>query len=79
MTPAVVRLRPLTEAAPLFPELPALCRLDEVATALRTSKRTVRRLIASGRLRVARLEIGGSSRVLIPRAELERIVQESLL
>jgi len=59
-------------------ELPSLCTLREAARALRTSPKTVGRLIATGRLRAARLALGGSSRVLIPRVELERLVAASL-
>lgn len=62
-----------------LPELPALCTATESASALRTSTRTIKRMVASGRLRAAKLALGGSSRLLIPRAELERLVAESLL
>jgi excisionase family DNA binding protein len=61
-----------------LPALPALCTLKEAASALRMSTRTVQRYIACGRLRAARLD-SGSSRLLIPRAELERLIRESML
>jgi excisionase family DNA binding protein len=62
-----------------LPELPTLCTVAEAATALRSSTRTVRRLLATGRLRAAKLRLGGSSRVLVPRGELERLVRESMI
>lgn len=40
----------------------------EAATALRTSRRNLNRWIASGRLRAVKGGVGGSSRVLVPRA-----------
>lgn len=60
-------------------ELPTLCTLAEAAKALRSSPRTVRRLLAAGRLRAAKLSLGGSARVLVPRVELERLVRESIV
>lgn len=69
-------------SAPLeiqFSELPALCTITEAAKALRSSARTIRRLLALGRLRAAKLNMGGSARVLVPRSELERLVRESML
>lgn len=62
-----------------LPELPSLCTVDEAAKALRSSTRTVRRLLATGRLRAAKLALGGSSRLLVPRVEIERLVRESLV
>lgn len=47
----------------------------EAMQILHCSERQVRRLIAQGRLRVAKVTNGrGSSRVLIPRAELEKLL-----
>jgi excisionase family DNA binding protein len=60
-------------------ELPSLCTAEEAARALRTSSRTIKRMVSRGQLRVAKLAIGGSSRVLVPRVELERVVRESML
>ncbi|MDB4984932.1 MAG: hypothetical protein JWN04_110 [Myxococcaceae bacterium] len=62
-----------------FPDLPTLCSVDEAAKALRSSTRTIRRLLATGRLRAAKLAIGGSSKLLVPRIEIERLVRESML
>jgi excisionase family DNA binding protein len=62
-----------------LPDVPALATLPEAAHALRTSTRTMRRLISMGRLQVVKLRIGGSARVLVPRVELERLVCESVL
>ena len=62
-----------------LPELPSLCTIDEAAKALRSSTRTIRRLLASGRLRAAKLNLGGSARVLVPRIELERLIGQALL
>jgi excisionase family DNA binding protein len=55
----VASLKPLTTA-------------DEAANALRTSPRTIKRMIADGRLTAVRARESGSSRVLIPRAEISR-------
>jgi excisionase family DNA binding protein len=60
-------------------DLPTLCTIDEAANALRLSTRAVRRLLATGRLRAAKLAIGGSSKLLVPRVELERLVRESVV
>lgn len=59
--------------------LPDICTIAEAAHALRTSARTIRRMISMGRIRPAKLSLGGSSRVLIARSELERLVSESML
>jgi len=49
-------------------DLPAICRLPEVARVTRFSERHLRRFIADGRLRTLRATEAGSSRVLVPRA-----------
>jgi excisionase family DNA binding protein len=51
--------------------------LREAAKALRCSERKTRRLLATGRLRAAKLATGGSSRLLIARAEIDRLLAES--
>lgn len=51
----------------------------ETAEILRCSPRHVRRLIALGRLRASKLEKGGSSRVLIARSEVDRLIAEAAL
>jgi excisionase family DNA binding protein len=56
------QLRPMTTAA-------------EASTALRTSPRNLRRMIADGRLRAVRSRESGSSRVLVPRVEIERYLR----
>jgi hypothetical protein len=53
--------------------LPALATASEASAVLRTSTRNLRRHI--GRIRAFRAEETGSSRVLIPRAELERFLR----
>lgn len=55
--------------------LPPLATASEAAEALRTSPRNLRRHIAAGRLAAIRAEETGSSRVLIPRAEIERFLR----
>ena len=57
--------------------LPPLCTLSETATALRQSTRTIKRMIADRRLMAARLHNEGSAKVLIPRAEIERLLRQS--
>lgn len=47
-----------------------LLTATEAATALRTSRRNLNRWIASGRLRAVKGGVGGSSRVLVPRAAI---------
>lgn len=54
--------------------LPALATVPEACSALRTSPRNLRRMIADGRLRALRATETGSSRVLIPRREVERFL-----
>ena len=55
--------------------LPALATASEAANALRTSPRNLRRLIVAGRLGAMRKRESGSSRVLIPRAEIGRYLR----
>jgi len=56
-------------------DLPALATAAETSKALRTSPRNLRRHIAAGRLVAIRAEESGSSRVLVPRAEIERFLR----
>lgn len=59
--------------------LPPLCTVGEAASTFRCSPRTVKTWIAKGLLHSMRaLEGPGTSRVLIPRAEIERLVAEGL-
>lgn len=53
-------------------DLPPLLRLKEVCAALRVHDRTVRRLIKSGRLHALKYGEAGSSRIIVPRAEIAR-------
>lgn len=54
-----------------------LLTLTEVAEQLRCSPSTVRRLIATGRIRAAKLTAGpGSARNLIPAAEIVRLLTD---
>ena len=51
--------------------------VSEAADLLRCSARSVRRMLSTGRLRASKLASGGSSRLLIARAEVERLLRES--
>jgi excisionase family DNA binding protein len=69
--------RPPTQTLDLG--LPPLATVDEVAGVLRVSTRQIKRWIATGRLRAARVVPGpGTSRVLIPRAQIERLINEAM-
>jgi excisionase family DNA binding protein len=50
--------------------------LREAANALRLSERSVRRLVAAGRLRAARVTGSGSSPIIIARSEVDRFLRE---
>lgn len=56
---------------------PALVSVRDAATMLETSQRTVHRMIARGTLKTIRLCEGGSSRVRIAIAEIERLVEKA--
>jgi excisionase family DNA binding protein len=58
----VARLEPLTT-------------IGEAAKSLRTSTSSIRRLMAVGRIHAVRQRESGSSRVLIPRLEIERYLR----
>lgn len=59
-------------------QLHPLCTKSEVAKAIGVkSKRTVDRLVVSGRLKSVVLCPGGSSRALFPRLEVGRLIAES--
>jgi excisionase family DNA binding protein len=55
-------------------DLPRLATVTETAKTLRMSARNVRRLVARGQLAVVRTGVGGSSRVLVARAEIARFL-----
>lgn len=55
--------------------LAPLATAAEASAVLRTSPRNLRRHIAAGRLQAIRAEESGSSRVLIPRVEIERFLR----
>jgi hypothetical protein len=55
--------------------LPALATAGEAAHALRMSPRNLRRLIVAGRIGAMRERESGSSRVLVPRAEIGRYLR----
>jgi excisionase family DNA binding protein len=55
--------------------LPASMTVDEARAALRMSRRNFYRLTATGRIRARRAVERGSSRLLIPRAELVRYLK----
>jgi excisionase family DNA binding protein len=61
--------------ADVVAKLHPLCTAGEAANALRTSTRNLRRMIADGRLGAVRAVESGSSRVLVPRAEIERYLR----
>lgn len=66
----------LPPLVPLPPELPCMLTVAEVAAALRVDASTVYRAVADGRVRAVRLGSKKASAVRIPRAELERILEE---
>lgn len=55
--------------------LPPLVTVAEAMTVLRTSRRNVYRLTATGRVKALRDQPAGSSRLLIPRSELARYLR----
>lgn len=57
--------------ADIIAGLAPLVTASEAATALRTSTRTLRRMVVDGRIGALRAKEAGSSRVLIPRCEIE--------
>jgi excisionase family DNA binding protein len=66
-------------AAPIdLADAPHLLRVPEAAEILRCSDRQIRRLIATGRLRAARIAPAGSSRVLIPRDAAANLIGASM-
>jgi excisionase family DNA binding protein len=70
------RADPLPEwVADACRDLPPLMKLEEVSITLRAHARTVRRLIAAGRLKAIRSRVAGSSRVLVARAEVARYLE----
>lgn len=74
-----VKRQHLALAQQVCAELPVLCSVSEAADVFRCSTRTVQSWIAKGRLRSLRaIEGAGTSRVLIPKAEIERLVTEGL-
>jgi excisionase family DNA binding protein len=56
-------------------DLPALLLVGEAGAALRAHPRTIRRMIAAGRLQAVRSREGGSSRVLVPRDSIRRYLE----
>lgn len=73
---AIVEAAVLRALAARFPVKPLPDRLtvDEAASELRCTTRHVRKLVAQGRLRGEKVSTGGSSRLLIPRREIERLL-----
>jgi len=59
--------------------LAPLCTASEAANALRMSPRNLRRLIVQGRIGALREKTTGSSRVLIPRVEIERYLRSLIV
>ena len=62
----------------LVKDLPQLVPARQTATFLGVTDRTIRRWAATGRIRVMKTAAGGSGRVLVPRPEIERILEEML-
>ena len=56
--------------------LPVLVPLKAAGEFLGVTDRTIRRWAAGGRIRVLKTSAGGSGRVLLPRAEIVRILKE---
>ena len=56
-------------------KLPDVCTLAEASQAVRLSRRTLSRLIRAERIKAARLTEGGSSRVLIPKEEIAKLLR----
>ena len=57
-------------------DLPTLLTLEEASKALRVSKRTLQRWIAVQTLRAVRQSAADNARVLIPRVEVKRYLEE---
>jgi len=55
--------------------LPKILTSPEVQGVLRTSRRNLYRLVASGRIHAVRAAEGGSSRLLIPKTSLEKYLR----
>ena len=55
--------------------LPATVTTDEACEALRMSRRNLYRIVAAGKLHARKTAEAGSSRLLIPRAEIERYLR----
>jgi len=72
----LVREAVRAELAERFPADPPRERLtvDEAAEALRCTGRHIRKLVSQGRLHGQKASTGGSSRLLIPRSEIERLL-----
>jgi excisionase family DNA binding protein len=56
-------------------QLEPLATATEAAKVLRTSPRNLRRMIVDGRIHAVRGRESGSSRVLVPRVEIERYLR----
>lgn len=56
-------------------ELPPLLTTDEAMRVLRTSRRNLYRWIAAGKLGAVRGGVGGSARVLVPRAAISEYLR----
>lgn len=52
-------------------KLPPILTAAEACNVLRTSRRNLSRLVASGRIHALRPSEGGSSKLLVPRASVE--------
>ena len=59
-------------------ELPVLVPLKVGADFIGVTDRTIRRWAASGRIKVLKTSSGGSGRVLIPRMEIVRILEQMM-
>lgn len=67
--------QPRAAVSPATAPIAELLTIAETARMLRMSDRNLRRLIARGRIKAMRARQTGSSRVLIPREEIERYLR----
>lgn len=62
----------ITEA---LADLPPIVTVEEAADVIRTTRRNLYRMVAAGRLHAVKAAEGGSGRLLIPRASLEKYLR----
>ncbi|MCB9893535.1 MAG: helix-turn-helix domain-containing protein [Planctomycetes bacterium] len=62
------------DLAAAIKELPPILTLSEAAEFMRLSTRTLRRLIAAGRLQTTKADSSRNGKVLVPRASIQRVL-----